>query len=223
MTKVTLTINGQKITAPAGANLLWTALDNGVYIPNLCAMRDKEEPEAACRLCWVEIEGRKALATACTETVVEGMIVNTKGEKAVSLARAGFELLMASHPVDCIHCPAHGSCELQQIARILGCSLKPRRFRKLLRNLPVDTSNPLFNYDPNKCVVCGRCVWVCRTEIKCDVLGYAHRGFMRRVTTFDDRPIGETCLDCSRCVEVCPTGALAFKERSKAKTKTKST
>jgi len=216
MKTVTLTIDGKKITAHVGENLLRVALDNGIYIPNLCAIRDKPVPNAACRLCFVEIEGRKNPVTACTEPVAEGMVVNTRGEKALELARAGFELLMASHALDCAHCPANGACELQKIARHLKASLKTKRFRLLLRNLPVDDSNPLFIYDPNKCILCGRCVWVCRQDIKSGVFGFAHRGFERVLTTFADEPIGsDRCLDCSKCVQVCPTGALAFKDGKK--------
>jgi formate dehydrogenase major subunit/NADH-quinone oxidoreductase subunit G len=218
MKTVSLTINGKQITAPAGQNLLRAALDNGIYIPNLCAMRDKPEPEAACRLCWVEIEGRKSPVTACTEPVAAGMVVNTTGEKSLELARTGFDLLMASHALDCARCPANGICELHKIARVLKCSLKPKRFRLLLRGLPVDESNPLFSYDPNKCVLCGRCVWVCRKHVRSGVLGFAHRGFERRITTFADEPIGAArCLECSRCVASCPTGALAMKDGSKVK------
>jgi bidirectional [NiFe] hydrogenase diaphorase subunit len=213
MKNVSLTINGKEIKAPAGKNLLWTALDNGIYIPNLCAMRDKKEPEAACRLCWVEIEGRQSPFTACTEPCAEGMVVNTTGKIALGLARTGFELLMASHALDCARCNANGSCELQKIAKVLGCPLKPKRFRPITRGLAVDASNPLFSYDPNKCVLCGRCVWVCRKHVKSGVLGFAHRGFERRVTTFGDEPIGKDCLDCSACVKACPTGALTFKDK----------
>jgi formate dehydrogenase major subunit/NADH-quinone oxidoreductase subunit G len=212
---VMLTMNGQTITAKSGTKLLWAALDNGIYIPNLCAMRDKPEPEAACRLCWVEIEGRQSPITACTEPVAAGMVVNTTGEKALKLARTGFELLMASHALDCARCSANGSCELQKIAKVLKCSLKPKRFRQLLRGLPVDESNPLFTYDPNKCVLCGRCVWVCRKHVKSGVLGFAHRGFERRITTFGDEPIGKDCLNCSACVKACPTGALTMKDGKK--------
>jgi len=216
MKTVTLTIDGKKITAHVGENLLRVALDNGIYIPNLCAIRDKPVPNAACRLCFVEIEGRKSPVTACTEPVAEGMVVNTRGEKALALARAGFELLMASHALDCAHCPANGACELQKIARHLKASLKTKRFRLLLRNLPVDDSNPLFIYDPNKCVLCGRCVWVCRQDVKSGVFGFAHRGFERVLTTFADEPLGsERCLDCHKCIEVCPTGALSFKDGKK--------
>jgi formate dehydrogenase major subunit/NADH-quinone oxidoreductase subunit G len=213
MKNVYLTIDGKEITARAGEKVLWAALDNGIYIPNLCAMRDNNEPTAACRLCFVEIEGKEEPVTACTEEVVDGMAVNTRGEKALDLARTGFELLMASHPVDCANCPANGACELQRIAKHLKVSLKTKRFRLLLRNLPVDESNPLFTYDPNKCVLCGRCVRICRQHRETAILGFAHRGFERVVTTFGDEPIGaDRCLKCSECVEICPTGALSFKE-----------
>jgi bidirectional [NiFe] hydrogenase diaphorase subunit len=216
MKSVSLTIDGKKISAREGEKLLWVALDNGIYIPNLCALRDKPEPDAACRLCFVEIEGKEEPATACTEEVTGGMVVNTRGEKALRLARTGFELLIASHPVDCANCPSNGSCELQKIARHLGSKLKTKRFRKLLRELPVDDSNPLFTYDPNKCVLCGRCLWVCRRHLGIGILGFAHRGFARVVTTFADEPIGGgRCLECSECVSVCPTGALSLKDNKK--------
>ncbi len=212
MKNVTLTIDGKEIKARAGEKLLWAALENGIYIPNLCAIKEKPEPNASCRLCWVEIEGRNGPVTACTEEVAEGMVVNTRGEKALGLARAGFELLMASHALDCAHCKANGSCELQKIAKVLKCSLKPRRLRVQLRNLPIDDSNPLFTYDPNKCVLCGRCVWECKKQKARALLGFAHRGFERRLTTFEDEPIGkDRCLECVECVKVCPTGALTPK------------
>jgi len=214
MKTVTLTIDGKKITAPAGEKLLRAALDNGIYIPNLCYIEDKPEPSASCRLCWVEIEGINAPVTACTVEISQGMAVNTRGEKALALARAGFELIMASHALDCAHCPANGECELQKIAKHLKASLKTKRFRSLLRELPVDDSNPLFTYDPNKCVLCGRCIWACRHDIQSGVFGFAHRGFERVMTTFSNEPIGkDQCLDCHRCVEVCPTGALTFKDK----------
>ena len=211
MKTISLIIDGRKIIAPEGENLLWVALDNGIYIPNLCALRDKPEPAASCRLCFVEVEGKEQPVTACTETVTEGMVVNTRGAKALRLVRTGFELLMASESVDCAHCPANRSCELQMIAHHLGVKLKSKRFRKLLRELPIDYSNPQFVYDPNKCVLCGRCVWVCHERLRIDVIGFAHRGFQRIVTTFADEPIGK--LRCRECVIVCPTGALAFKDK----------
>ncbi len=216
MKTISLTIDDKKIAAREGENLLWAALDNGIYIPNLCALRDKSEPSASCRLCFVEVEGYSQPVTACTEPVREGMVVNTKGAKALRLARAGLELLLASHPVDCAHCLANRSCELQKIAAHLRIRLKSKHFRKILRELPIDDSHPQITYDPNKCVLCGRCVWMCRYK-GAGVLGFAHRGFERVVTTFGDEPLGESkCLDCGECVSVCPTGALVFKDEKKA-------
>jgi bidirectional [NiFe] hydrogenase diaphorase subunit len=211
---ITLKIDGKDIKARAGEKLLWAALDNGIYIPNLCAIKDKPEPNAACRLCWVEIEGYKEPVTACTVEVSEGMVVNTRGEKGLELTRAGFELLMASHALDCANCKANGVCELQKIAKVLKCSLKPKSLRLLLRDLPIDDSNPLFILDPNKCILCGRCVWECQKHQEKVLLGFAHRGFKRVVTTFGDEPIGkDRCLDCGECVKVCPTGALTLKNQ----------
>ena len=211
---VSLTIDGKEVKAVEGEKLLWAALDNDIYVPNLCAIREKSEPYAACRLCFVEVEGTEMPVTACTEPVREGMVVNTRGAKALRLARTGLELLLASHPVDCVHCLKSGSCELQKIAKHLGVKLKTKRFSKILPELPIDTSSPLFIYDPNKCVLCGRCVWVCQEKLGVGELGFAYRGFRRMVTTFGDEPMGKSgCQDCRECVAVCPVGALVFKER----------
>jgi len=217
MKTVSLTIDGKEITAPEGEKVLWAALDNDIYIPNLCAIREREEPFAACRLCFVEIEGYPKPVTSCTEPVREGMVVNTRGEKAQRLARTSLELMLSDHDLDCAHCPANKSCELQKIARHLGVKLvsKKLRFKKFERELPVDSSGPLFVYDPNKCVLCGRCVWVCEKQGTSDI-GFAYRGFQRMVTSFYDEPIGQSaCGDCQECVDVCPVGALSFKENSK--------
>jgi bidirectional [NiFe] hydrogenase diaphorase subunit len=214
MKTVSLIIDGKEIKAREGEKVLWAALDNGIYIPNLCALRDASAPDASCRLCWVEVAGKGRPVTACTETVEAGMVVNIRGAGALRLARAGLELLLASNVVDCARCPASGACELQKIAAHLGVKLKTRRLRKILRNLPVDASSPLFIYDPNRCVLCGRCVWVCREHLGIGALGFAHRGFNRRMTTFGDEPIGEAkCDGCGECVTACPTGALCFKDK----------
>jgi len=213
MKTVSLSIDGKKIKARDGDKLLWAALDNGIYIPNLCALREASQPDAACRLCFVEIEGRDGPVTACTEPVREGMVVNTQGPTARRLARTALELLLASHPVDCGHCPSNRSCELQRIAVHLGVKLKSKRFRRLERELPVDDSSPVFTYDPNKCVLCGRCVWICRELLGIGAIGFAQRGFQRVVTTFANDSIAESrCRGCGACVVVCPVGALTFKD-----------
>lgn len=221
MKTVSLTIDGKQISAREGENLLWVALDNGIYIPNLCSIRERSPQPAACRLCFVEIAGRNGPVTACTEVVQEGMVVNTQGAESLKLARTGFELIMASHPVDCAHCAANGRCELQKIARHIKVKLNTKRFRKLLRELPRDDSHPLFIYDPNKCVLCGRCVWMCREKMGEEALGFAYRGFKRMVSTFGGEPLAKYgCGKCAECVAVCPVGALVLREGKGVKCET---
>ncbi len=129
------------------------------------------------------------------------------------LARTALELLLASHPVDCANCAKNGSCELQKIAKHLRVSLKTKRFKKILPELPVDSSSPLYTFDPNKCVLCGKCVWVCREKVRRNIIGFAYRGFRRRVTTFGDDPAGRSrCQACTECVAVCPVGALVLRK-----------
>ena len=220
MKMVSLTIDGKKIKAKEGDKILWVALDNGIYIPNLCAIQEALESAASCRLCFVEVEGKDKPVTACTETVEEGMVVNTRGAKAWRLVRTGFELLIASHSLDCAHCVSRDSCELLKIAVHLKVKLKTKRLRELPRGLPVDSSSPVFVYDPNKCVLCGRCIWVCRERLGIGDIGFAHRGFRRVVAAFGDEPIAKAkCSKCAECVAVCPAGALYFKDGKAPKRK----
>jgi bidirectional [NiFe] hydrogenase diaphorase subunit len=215
MKNISLTIDDKKISCSEGEKILWVALENGIYIPNLCAIQEKKQPSASCRLCFVEVEGENEPIIACTEPVREGMVVNTRGKNALRLARTAAELLLASHPVDCGHCLKNRSCELQKIAKHLGIKLKTKRFRKLERNLPIDQSSSLFIYDPNKCVLCGKCVWVCQEKLGIGTIGFTRRGFKRMVSTFQDKPIGESGGDqCVECVKVCPVGSLTLKNKN---------
>lgn len=213
MKKVTLSIDGKKVEAREGEILLWVALDNGIYIPNLCALRERQQPYAGCRLCFVEIEGYPEPVTACTESVKEGMVVKTQTEEVQKLQKTAAELILSTHHIDCGHCGKNKKCELQKIARHLKIKLKPKRLRLLSKDLPVDDSHPLFIYDPNKCVLCGKCVWVCKEKQGVGTLNFAYRGFEMVVTTFNKLPLGEVeCNQCGSCVEVCPVGALLLKE-----------
>lgn len=208
---VTFMIDGREVSAPAGEKILWAALDNGIYIPHLCAIHENGSPLAACRLCFIEIEGYPRPVTACTETVAPGLVVNTRSPRVDRLVQTGFEMIMSNHRLECKTCSRNGSCSLQKIARERGLRLKPRDLPVLQRNLPVDQSSAKIVYDPNKCVLCGRCVWTCRHKGR-GILGFAHRGFDRMVTTFGEAPLGESgCDDCISCAEACPVGALTLK------------
>jgi formate dehydrogenase major subunit/NADH-quinone oxidoreductase subunit G len=211
MKNISLRIDDKKISCEEGKTILWAALENNIYIPNLCAIQEQIHPTASCRLCFVEVGGENEPVTACTEPIKENMVVHTRGKNALRLARTSAELILANHPVDCPHCLKNRSCELHNIAKHLGVNLKTKRFRKIERTLPIDESSSLFTYDPNKCVLCGKCVWVCREKLGIGAIGFTKRGVKRMVSTFQDKPIGEsTCSQCAECVKVCPVGALVL-------------
>jgi bidirectional [NiFe] hydrogenase diaphorase subunit len=212
MKKIHLFIDGEEVKCSEGETLLWAALDHGIYIPNLCAVRERAEPYGACRLCFVEVEGESLPVTACTIKAKEGMAVNTKGAKALRLARTAFELILSNHPVDCAHCLKSGFCELQKIAKHLGVKLNTKKFKKILRDRPIDESSSVWIYEPNKCVLCGKCVWYCQEKLNTRTIGFAYRGFQRWVTTFDDEPVGlSECRDRIELAEICPVGAFVSK------------
>jgi len=205
---ITLTIDSRKVRAKEGEKLLWAALDHGIYIPNLCAMREADLPFGGCRLCLVEIEGRRSPVAACSQQVENGMVVRTDTSQVRRLRRTAFELLLSHHHLDCAHCPKNKKCELQKIAAHQGFKLKLDRFRRIPRNLPIDSSHPLFTHDPNKCVICGKCVWVCQRH-GVGAIDFAYRGLDTRVSAFDNMPMVDAkCDSCLECVKVCPVGAL---------------
>lgn len=208
----TFIIDGKEISAPSNSNLLWTALDNGFYIPNLCAIRDMNQPSASCRLCFVEIAGYPQPVTACTQTVSDGMNVRLNSPKIQSLRQSSFDLLMSKHRLDCSKCSINKNCDLQRIAHREGYKLTNRNLKKIDFSYPVDNSHPVFSFDQNKCILCGKCVWACQQQGK-GVLNFAFRGINTIVSTFAGMPLSETdCNACLACVAVCPAGAFYFKQ-----------
>lgn len=217
-TMCTLIIDGREITVPLGEKVLWAALDNDIFIPNLCAIRERKQSDASCRLCFVEVEGYKHPVTSCTLTVTDGMVVQTRSPRVDRLLRTAFELLLSDHRLGCARCPSHRACELQRIAKKRGLKLRLERLKPLNRDYTVDESPADFAFDRGRCVLCGRCVWMDRKKVKAGILGFAGRGLERRVTTFNDAALGKVdCTRCKLCVETCPVGALYFKGINKNK------
>lgn len=213
MKQLTIEIDDRPVQANEGESLLWAALDAGFFIPHLCAIRGRQPPHAGCRLCWVQIDGRTAPQTACSVTVKEGLRVSTRTPEVDRLVRAGFEMLMSVHRLDCKVCPGNRRCALQDIARSRKLPLKPRGLPKIEPDWPIDESRAEIGLNPNHCVLCGQCVHVCNDEVNKGVLDLVNRGLATRVGTFDGRPLAEQeCGDCVRCAEVCPVGAIYLRQ-----------
>ena len=209
MNTANITIDGRRIKAIKGEILLYRALAEGFFIPNLCAMEEVHPPSASCRLCWVAVEGAAKPMTSCTVRIEDGMTVRTRGEAVDRLVRAGFEMLMSAHRLDCKICPGNRRCALQTIAKERGLSLRPKRFDKIEPEWPIDESRPEMGFNPNHCVLCGRCVYVCNHVVKRGVLDFTRRGLLTAVGTFDGEPLArQDCDGCLACVEVCPVVAL---------------
>lgn len=214
MEKIKLIIDGQEVEAREGMTVLEATQAAGIYIPTLCSDPDLE-PYGGCRLCVVEIEKVRGLPTACTIPATDGMIVHTETSAVNEVRRSVVELLIADHPSDCLTCSRNQQCDLQKVAAYLG--ITEQRFRKTTRTLPVDTSNPFFELDRNRCILCARCTRTCN-EITCvGAIDLAYRGYQMKVATFGDGLLLDSiCKSCGECVAHCPTGALSPKEARQA-------
>ena len=208
MAKVTLTIDGMRLAAEEGKTIMETARENGVYIPHLCYHPDLK-PVGVCRLCMVEIEGR-GLTISCMTPVEEGLSVRTESAEIDKVRRVAVELLIANHHADCLSCAQNNQCELQRIAAYVGIeSERLERLRAPAAMTPIDHSNPFFDRDPNKCILCGICVRTCEELQNISAIDYGFRGFDTTISTFGDKPIKESiCESCGECVVRCPVGAL---------------
>jgi len=212
MNKVTFTIDGLEISADKGMNILEAALDNNIYIPHLCYHPDLE-PVGVCRLCMVEIEGR-AMTISCKTPVEEGIVVRTESPEINKVRRVIVELLIANHDADCLSCDQNSQCELQRIAAYIGIDKERlEHLRRTDKKLPIDTSNPFFDRDPNKCILCGICVRTCKGLQGVSGIDFAFRGYDTVVGTFGNKPLAESrCESCGECVVRCPVGALTPKK-----------
>ena len=205
---IKLTIDHMEIVAEKGTTILQAALDNDIYIPHLCYHPDLE-PVGVCRLCMIEIEGR-GLTIACRAPVEEGLAVKTESPEINKVRRVAMELLIANHHVDCLVCAQNNQCAIQKLAAYVGIDEKRlEQLRQPTGTVPLDTSNPFFDRDPNKCVLCGICVRTCDELQRIGGIDFTFRGPQTIVGTFGNKPIAETCCEsCGECVVRCPVGAL---------------
>jgi len=225
MTKmVTLEIDGREITVPEGTSIMNAAMQLGIQIPKLCAT-DSLDPFGSCRLCLCEIEGRRGTPASCTTPVAPGIKVSTQNERLANLRRGVMELYISDHPLDCLTCAANGDCELQDMAGAVG--LREVRygydgenhvFAKSAdgtvndRFKPKDLSNPYFQFEPSKCIVCSRCVRACEEVQGTFALTIDGRGFASHVAaSMDESFLASECVSCGACVQACPTATLIEK------------
>ena len=206
---VKLIIDEKEIEAKEGKTVLQACLENGIFIPNLCFMKTRKDPHASCRLCFVEIDGFDRPLTSCTEKVRQGLLVRTNTPTVRRLQRTGFKLLMSAHHCDAKICPVKGGCQLIRIAKHLKVGLKSRPLELLERDIDEEVDLTFFTYYPFRCVLCGKCVYVCQQKNGHNLLTFAGRGFDTVIEFFGTKdPADFPCHHCGACAAICPTGAL---------------
>lgn len=206
----TLTVDGQLISAEEDQTILAAARDAGIEIPTLCHLGGLPDV-GACRLCLVEVVGLPRLVPACVTKVAEGMEVHTDTDRLRRYRRTILELIFAERNHVCSVCVSNGNCELQKLAMKLG--MDHLRFEYRHPNLAMDVSHRLFGMDHNRCILCTRCVRVCWYVEGAGTKNVAGRGVNSRIITDLNQPWvdAETCTNCGKCVQACPTGALFYK------------
>jgi NADH-quinone oxidoreductase subunit G/NADP-reducing hydrogenase subunit HndD len=208
---IEITINGQKITVEAGTTILSAAKTLGIHIPTLCHL-DLEDigmvnQVASCRVCLVEVEGRRSLMPSCVTEVVPDMVIHTDSKRAIRGRRMAVELLLSDHPNECFTCPKNLECDLQKLAADLG--IREIKWAGEKRDYEKDPSSNAIIRDPSKCIMCRRCETMCNEVQTCGILSAVNRGFSSFVGPAFNLPLSETsCTFCGQCVAVCPTGAL---------------
>ena len=206
---VTLIIDGQEVTVPAGTSVMNASMQAGIKIPKLCAT-DALDAFGSCRMCLVQIEGRPGAPASCTTPVAAGMRVRTTTDQLLKLRRGVMELYISDHPLDCLTCAANGDCELQDTAGEVG--LREVRYGYDGANhldAKKDVSNPYFQFDPAKCIVCSRCVRACEEVQGTFALTIDGRGFASKVSPgMNEDFLASECVSCGACVQACPTATL---------------
>jgi iron-only hydrogenase group A len=204
---IQIEVNGKTISAQNDDTILAAVRRAGLDIPTLCHM-DGYPPSGACRICVVEVEGLNGLVPACSAGVREGMKIKTHSQRALEARRIVVELLLANHPDDCNYCVRNNCCELQTLAAQLG--VRKRTYVGKREVHKIDASSPSIVRDPNKCILCGRCVRVCEEVQGVAAIDFTKRGSKSQIGTAFEQGLNlSCCINCGQCVVVCPTGALA--------------
>lgn len=210
---VQLTINNLKVKAEEGMTILEAAKSAGIQIPTLCHMKGLM-PTGACRLCVVEVDGQRGLTPSCAYPVNEGMVVQTNSPRVRRARKTIVELLIESHPQDCLICVRNQNCELQNFSA--QYSVREHRYKGDSKKHAIDISSPSMERDPAKCILCGRCVRTCNEIQKIGAIDFTNRGFASMVTTPFNKGLNVSdCILCGQCILVCPTAALREKSSLK--------
>ncbi|MFH1593831.1 MAG: formate dehydrogenase subunit alpha [Candidatus Omnitrophota bacterium] len=220
---VSVTINGKRIATNEGTTILEAALEHGIYIPHLCYHPDLE-PVGVCRLCMVAIEGSQ-IAISCKTPVEDGMVVDTDSTEVKKIRKVAMELLLVNYGADPFTATSGGADEFRKVIEHIGITVDDlKRFRKPTRRLAVDSSNPFFERDPNKCILCGRCVRTCGDVQRVSGIDFICRGYDTKIAPFGNSPITESrCESCGECAVRCPTGALRPKHFEEPEREVKTT
>ena len=207
---ITLTIDNQKIQVPKGTTILEAARKAGIDIPTLCFLKEINEV-GDCRMCIVEVEGRRGFATSCITKVEEGMVVHTNTPDVVDARRVVLDLIVSNHKIDCLKCIRNGNCELQDLCKRFN--IQDIEFAGEMQSHKVDDLSPSIVRDADKCVLCRRCTATCKNVQNIGAIACINRGFESCISTTDEKSLNDVnCTFCGQCIEACPTGALHEKD-----------
>ena len=206
---VSIVVDGKPIEAEEGRSLLQVCLENDIYVPNLCYLKEMDDPTASCRLCIVEIDGVDKPTVSCKTKVRAGMVVRTDTPRIRQLQRIDFQMLMTGHHMECKSCMSRRKCELQKIAKLLGVRLKDTKFEEVERLDLAVLKHPIFTLLPARCILCRKCLFVCAQNNAEPLLRLGRMGYQHVIeAACDDDPEKLPCKSCMACVKACPVSAI---------------
>ena len=209
---ININIDNQNISVPKGTTILDAARQAGIDIPTLCFLKDINEI-GDCRMCIVKVEGRKGFATACIQKVEEGMVIKTHTPEIIEARHVMLDLIISNHDKDCLTCSRMGNCELQALAVKFG--IQNIEYKGKRNKQEIDSLSPAIVKDPNKCILCRRCVATCKNIQKVGAIDCGNRGFESNISTTYNKSLKDTnCVYCGQCIEACPTSALREKDNT---------